>query len=141
MALTDSTISGIVSKGLNLNISHSNIHYKVGYVGADGIRRVYNMDSVIDKYRDILLQNMREIVLTDAEMEKYRFRPRSFCADLFNDKELWSTLLRLNNMLTCTDFNRKKIKVFGPKFTKTLNEILTLEDDYIIESVVEAKTV
>lgn len=140
MGLTDSTISGVVKKGLALNISHSNIHFKVGYIGTDGIRRVYNMDSLIDKYRDVLLQYTTDVEFSDQDMEKYRYKPRSFCADYYNDKELWSILLRLNNMLTSTDFDRKKIKAFGPKFVQMLNEILTIEDDNIILSTVIAKT-
>lgn len=140
MSLTNSTISSIASKGLSLNISHSNLHYKVGVVGSDGVRRIYNMGSIIDKYRDIILQDMVDIELDDLELEKYRYKPRSFCDDVFNDKELWSALLRLNNMLTAIDFDKKKIKVFGPNFTKLLDEILTIEDDAIIASVISAKT-
>lgn len=134
------TIKEVVQNGLSKNLSHTNIHFKVGYVGSDGIRRVYNWDSIIDKYRDILLGHTHEVVLTDREMEDYRFQPRAFCQDFYANADLWSVLLRINNMLTSTDFNRKRFLALGPRFTDTLNEILSIEDDYLMKSVIEAKT-
>lgn len=138
--LNDSTISDVVDIGKNKNINHANLHFKMGYDGNDDTRRVYNMASVIDMYRDILLRNMIPVELTDKEMEYYRFKPRSYCQDLYNDKELWSTLLRLNNMVTSVDFVRKKFLSFGPNFVKILNEIMTIEDDRLMASEIEAKT-
>lgn len=135
------TIKEVAMKGLSKNLTHTNMHFKVGYVGEDGIRRVYNWDSLIDKYRDLLMQYTHEVIMTDKELEKYRFQPRMFCEDFYANSDLWSILLRLNNMLTSTDFNRKRFKALGPKFTTVLNEILTIEDDYLNQSMVEAKTV
>ena len=138
--LANSTISGSVEKGLSGNITHSNIHFKVGYKGSDKIRRIYNFDSIIDKYRDVLLSKMEDLEFTNDELEKYRYRPRTFCYDAYDNKDLWSILLRLNNMLTATDFDRKKIKTFGSTFVKTLEDILTMENDSLNDSMIAAKT-
>lgn len=138
--LTNSTVEEVIKIGKNKNINHANIHFKAGYVGEDGIRRIYNMASVVDLYRDILLSNMIEIELSDVEMVDYRFRPRSYCYDMYNDVELWSILLRLNNMNSSVDFVKHKFLSFGPKFKSILNEILTIEDDRLISSDISAKT-
>lgn len=134
------TITKVVENGLNKELTHSNFHYKVGFTGKDKVRRVYNWDSIIDKYRDILLQHMQLLELTDIEMVTYQFNPRGFCYDFYMNADMWSVLLRLNNMLTSTDFNKKKFLTFGPSFDKVLKEILMIEDDFIISSRISAKT-
>lgn len=134
------TVKEVARQGLSKNISHSNIHFKVGYEGTDGKRRVYNWDSVVDKYRDVLMKHTHEVVMTELEYEKYRLQPRMFCYEFYMNADLWSVLLRINNMLTSTDFDRHRFIALGPRFVDTLNEILSIEDEHLNTSSVKAKT-
>lgn len=132
-------VSDVVKAGMSKNLEHSNFHFKVGYVDPEGKHRIYNWDSIIDKYRDVLLQHTYKVTMSDLEYEKYRLQPRMFCYDFYMNADLWSVLLRLNNMLTATDFDRRTFIAFGPKFVDVLNEILSIEDDYLNASLLNAK--
>ncbi len=133
------TINDQITVGLEKEITHTNVHFKVGITGKDGDRRVYNWDSMIDKYRDILMAETILVELTDEEMLKYKFQPRRYCQDIYSNVDAWSILLRINNMKTSVDFRQKVFRTFGSNFMDILKEIMMIEDDRFIESKISAK--
>ena len=132
MAVGNSTIQEFVDKGNDKNFSNYNFLVKEYFENAkDNVRLVISNRNLLDKYYYTLIQHTREIVLTDKELEQYRFKPQVFCLERYGTVELWNALLRFNNILTRAEFDRKKLRIFTMSFVDTLQEILIIEGDDI----------
>ena len=128
------TIQDLVQFGKSLDLSHSKLHTKTSFLTDAGDKIIINYTSILDKYYDIIKKNTTIVDMTDEELNKYRFQPKRFCMDFYNTPELWSLLLRINNMTSTTQFDQKKIKVFTSNIFDILNEILILEESAIREN-------
>lgn len=132
MSLRLSTISDLVEYGDKKNLSHENLFMKdYAYNTQTGLKQVIPISSLIDKYYYILTPLLNDVELTEKELEYYRYKPRLFCADRYNNIELWSTLLRVNNIVSPAEFDIPKLKGFSKQFLDTLDEIMIIEGDNI----------
>lgn len=129
MGMLESTVSLVIRDGLRRELRHSSLHTSVEVVASDGSSSIINVESILDKYNDVLAKEVIVYELTDDEFRRYKFRPRTFCDDYYNNVDLWGALLRINNMMTAVDFKKKTIKTFGPKFITVLDELLTIEEE------------
>jgi hypothetical protein len=124
------TIENLISYGKQLDISHDKLHLKTSITTDENII-IINFDLLLDKYMDYIENNIIEIELTDKEYEKYKFQPKLFCYERYGTIELWSSILRINNLTSLTEFNLKKLRIFNDKIFNIINEILTLEKSEI----------
>ncbi len=134
-----SKIEDIIDSYKAKDIHIGAMHFKESYIGSDGNRRIYNWDSLVDKYLDVIKNSMIPVVLTEKELNQYRYRPRQYCHEVYGDVELWFILLRVNNMLTSSDFNRLEFYTFTTDTIEVLKEILLIEDKYLTENRIESK--
>lgn len=138
MAFTDGTITSLIKLGKEQDISHGRFHLKDAVMN-NGVKHLINYDSIIDKYREILMQHTERITLTDLECEQYRYQPRKYCYDVYGSVEIWSTLLRMNNMLSPIDFDRRSFIGFNMSFFETLKEIMIMEADNIEKNRIDVE--
>lgn len=68
------------------------------------------------------------------EQEKYFYRPKKFSYDTYGTTEMWSIILRLNEMDSISDFNSPKIRVPSTRIVEKLVEIMDLEKSRIDEN-------
>ena len=129
MGMMESTIPLVITEGLKKELRHSSLHTAVEVTNEGGSTSIINVESILDKYKDVLNNEVIVYELSDEEFVKYKYRPRTFCDDYYNNVDLWGALLRINNMKTSVDFKKKTIKTFGPKFIRVLDELLTIEID------------
>ena len=88
---------------------------------------IINLYSIIDKYIDDLEQFIQEVELTDIELLKYRFQPKKLCVDLYDNIDLAPLILKINNMTSLLEFDRRKLRLFRTSIISYLNEIIVLE--------------
>lgn len=125
-----STIPDLIEYGKELAISHSTLHLKSSFTeGGDTI--IINYTSILDNYMPVLEQYIEDMELTDAEYQKYRFQPKLLSLDLYGTLELWSAILRINNITSITQFTLTNLKVFTENIFDVINEILILEEGAI----------
>lgn len=91
-------------------------------------------ETIISRYLHTLQPFIVDLELTDNELQLYKFQPKRFCLDIYNTMELWSALLYINNMVSITEFNRKKIKVFTPQILEILDDLMSLVEADIIDN-------
>ena len=92
----------------------------------DVIRVPYS--SLTQKYSDILSQYVRIVGYTEAQFNKYQYKPKLLSQDLYGTTELWSSLLQLNGMISVLEFNKQYLKVYDPNIIlDVLNELLIIE--------------
>lgn len=131
------TIEKTVKAYNDLDFNHDKLHYKASFLDPAGKKIIINYSSLIDKYYDYLRKIIVDIELTDQEMIKYRFQPKRLSFDYYGTTELWSAILRINNMTTITQFDRKKIKMFTQDIFDFINEILILEENELMENRID----
>lgn len=123
------TVSSLVEYGRSLVIGHENVQYKEYFKDLYGNTIIIGYENIVDKYHYTLYPHLVDVTMNEFELEKYRYQPNLFCEDFYGNSDLWSTLLRVNNILSRAEFDRPKIKVFTQEYLNKLHEILILEGD------------
>jgi hypothetical protein len=126
-----STVDGIAKSGQSLELSHGKLHIQSAYTSPAGDKIIINYTSILDKYYDYLQKIVVSVTFTDEEYLKYRFQPKRFCMDFYDTTELWSSILRLNNMTSASQFVNQTIKAFTKDVFVVINEIMILEEERI----------
>jgi hypothetical protein len=127
------SMQGLIDYSKSLDISHAKLHFKT-LIQSEQNKLIINTMSIIDKYYDVIKANTVDYQMTDAELIKYKFQPKYLSFDLYGTTELWSLILKVNNMLSATQFTRRNIKILTNNIFSVLNEILILEDKEIKEN-------
>lgn len=121
-----STIKELIFAGKQEQYSADKLHLKT-VTNSAGQPVVVNIYSIMDKYMDDLEPFIQEIELTDKELIKYRFQPKKLCVDLYNYIDLAPLILKINNMTSLLQFDRRKLKLFRTGIISYLNEVIVLE--------------
>lgn len=133
------TIQQQVAQGNALAISNANINYhKV--LAADGDKVVINFESLLTQYRYFLKKHIVILTLTDEQYLNYRFKPKSLSYDLYGTIEMASMLLSINNVVSVSEFDFKKVKVFDSGIKDFINEVLNKEKAKITANKSEITT-
>ena len=133
------TIQQQVAQGNALAISNANINYhKV--LAADGDKVVINFESLLTQYRYFLKKHIVILTLTDDQYLNYRFKPKSLSYDLYGTIEMASMLLSINNVVSVSEFDFKKVKVFDSGIKDFINEVLNKEKAKITANKSEVTT-
>ena len=114
-------------------LSYSHFHLKTK-LNSSGDNIIINTEYLPLKYLDIIKRDARTVTLSDKDFLNYKYQPKKYCHDVFGAIELWSIVLRLNNMTSITEFNKQTFKVPGNNIMTILNEILILESDNITKN-------
>lgn len=127
------TISSLSEYTRQLDISHPKLFLKSVIKSGDN-NLIVNSTSLSNKYYDYIIKTVMTLELTNTEYMRYRYQPKLFCYETYGTVELWSLLLKINNITSVSEFNNKKIKVFSASIFNVLNEILVNEDKNILEN-------
>ena len=77
---------------------------------------------------------MIDVEMSDKEFEKYKYKPKLLCVELYDNIDLAPLILRMNNMLSVLEFNKKNIKLFKTSVISYLNEMKNLEKSRLDEN-------
>lgn len=125
-------VDDCVRYGEELELSHSKLFVKTPISIGDNKLIIANYTSIINPYMDYIKKTLVDYTISDEEMMEYKYKPKYFCLMKYGTMELWSLLLRVNNMKSIMDFKKKNIKVFNSQLIfDTINEIIILEDERI----------
>lgn len=126
------TIDDCVLYGEKLDLSHSDFFIKTPIEIDSSTLIISNYTSILSHYMDYINKSLIDHTFSDEDMMLYNFKPKLFCLDNYGTVELWSLLLRVNNMSSIIDFKKKNIKVFNiTTIFNILNEIMILEKGQI----------
>lgn len=127
------TVSSFKSYEKNIEISYAKTFLK-SVVKSDDDNLIVNYTSLPNKYYDYIKAIVKQIELSDDELIQYRYNPKLYCYRYYGTTELWSLLLKVNNMTSAIDFTKKKINVFTEEIFSILNEIFILEKENIVKN-------
>lgn len=129
----DSSRSNLITNFINIGKENSiNPSNNVKYIQYKNSNTIVPIDNIfIHKYRDYLLSVSEEIILTDEEHRKYKYRPKLLSYDLYGSVEYWSMLMIINDIPTISDFNLKKIKYLPTSGLELIETILNKESSFL----------
>lgn len=128
------TIQEFIDFGKEQRISHEKMFTKSIIVSNDKCI-LGNYLSILNRYMDVIRKILIIKEFTQEEMDRYIYKPKLYCMDEFGSIDFWSLILRVNDMVSVTDFKEKKIKTFSKNdLYELINEILILENDTIIKN-------
>jgi len=131
------TIDQLIEYGKKLDISHDKLHIKQSIKDPNGNIIIINYSSLIDKYYYFLEKIIKTVTLSDAEYQTYKFQPKMLSYKMYGTTELWSAILRINNLTSASEFKLKTLKLFTLDIFDMLNEILILEEDALKQNRME----
>lgn len=121
-----SSISELILAGKKENFTPDKLHLKqVINSGDDYI--IINLYSIIDRYIEELKSLLVSVEMTEEEYDRYRYNPKLLCVELYDNIDLTPLILRMNNMLSVLEFDKKELKLFKSSIIEYLNEIINLE--------------
>lgn len=92
----------------------------------------YPEHNVIYDYEEEFKKLSLDVIMTDEEFLKYRFKPKLLAYDLYGSTELYFVILYTNGMYSIKDFNRKDIKLLKKSdMIGILEAIYNAERNYI----------
>ena len=127
------TVSEQIKKGNSIELNIANFHTK-DVLNTTNDKIVVNTLSILNNYMYFLKQYITEIKLDINEIQKYAYKPKLLCYDIYNTIEYYDLILRVNNMDSVMDFspeNIKTLKVFGGDISGFLNEVKIKEKNAI----------
>lgn len=124
------TISSLLNYENKTDITYNKLFLK-SLLNTSSGELIVNSTSLGNKYRDYIMSVSHMTTLSDVDLANYKYSPKKYCYDTYGTIELWGLLLQINNMTSCTEFNKKNIRVFNDQIFQVLNEILVMEEDII----------
>jgi hypothetical protein len=133
-----STIPELIELYKSFPITHETIHFKTSFVDNNSDIVRFNFSSVLDRYYDFILSNCISITFTDKDWINYRFQPKRLSMNIYKTTELWSLILKLNNMTSMLEFDQQTL-LLPPVQTinDIINEIMILEKNAIEANISE----
>jgi len=94
-----------------------------------------------DRYFNKIMEFTSIRILNDSDINKYRFRPKRLSSDMYNTVDFWYILLMINNMTSCTDFNKRRIRVLTSDGVNFLRTIVKKEETAISKNKEEIRSI
>lgn len=130
-----SDISTQITNGQKEKISHLSLSYKSPTTNMRTKEKIIvPTDYILTGYTGILQDYITTKTFTTEELMSYKFKPKLFCLDTYGTIELWSSILRINSMVSATDFNKQTIKIYTNDILEVINKILIAEKQTISDN-------
>ena len=113
-----STIEEFISFKNDNTFSYHNMSFRDNYGNIS-----YPIKNIIDDYKDELMELvLDDVVLSDTEYLKYRYKPRLLANDIYDNPDLDFIILAINGICNMKEFDSKNIRLIK---LDDLNNFLT----------------
>lgn len=93
---------------------------------------LYAEHNIIYDYEEEFKQLAEQVVMSDSEYNKYKYRPKLLAYDLYGSAEFFFAILFINGMYNIKDFDKRNIKLIRKDaMSKLLASIYNAEKNYI----------
>lgn len=130
--LSISTIPELIELFKQNPLTHDKLYLKATSLDEASDTIKINFLSILDRYYDYIVGQSIVVTFTDRDWMSYKYQPKRLSMNLYKTTELWSLILRINNMASMLEFNKKTLilppvqLIFG-----IINEIMILEQENI----------
>lgn len=127
------TIEDLISLGKKNSLTLNNTNL---YTNKDDINFPYQ-NIFREHYRSLIMRYCKKLQLSEKLCYHYKFKPKTFCLDLYKSTDMWHLLLWINNMTSIIEFDENRIKnliIIHPDSLEILDKILEKEKVVLAEN-------
>ena len=125
-----SNIKTQITEGNSVKLSDVAISLKEKLViGEDNI--FIKIESLLTEYRYHFDKYIYTKEYTEEGFKPYLYNPKKLSFDLYGSIEYAPLLMRINNIVSITEFNKTTLKLLDKNFPKFINEIIIKEKNRI----------
>lgn len=110
------TLEEFIKAGRSVTISYDALSFKEVLSNGTEI----SILNVVNDYLEDIKQYQVTVLLDDKQYEKYRFKPKLLCHDVYGNPELYYIILLMNSTADVKEFDFKKIKMLNTTAMDTL---------------------
>lgn len=110
------TLEEFIKAGRSVTISYDALSFKEVLSNGTEI----SILNVVNDYLEDIKQYQVTVLLDDKQYEKYRFKPKLLCHDVYGNPELYYIILLMNSIADVKEFDFKKIKMLNTTAMDTL---------------------
>lgn len=124
------TIENDIERGSSGGIGHRRLNNTLTLHFTSNGRNIYlPINPIVSKYKDIIDKYTDEVELTEDEVIRYRYSPKTYSEDMYGTIGYWSVILFINECHSIIDFHPEtSIKFIQKDVIEDLfEEILALE--------------
>ena len=110
------TLEEFIKAGRSVTISYDALSFKEVLSNGTEI----SILNVVNDFLDDIRQYQVTVLLDDKQYEKYRFKPKLLCHDVYGNPELYYIILLMNYTADVKEFDFKKIKMLNTTAMNTL---------------------
>lgn len=122
----EATIESMIREGKGVDIA---VHKTTIYYEANNV--LIPIDNIIRKHLPYIKENCIDVHLSEEEYIKYQYNPYKLSYDLYGTVELWFLILALNDTISPTKFNKRKLVLLKKSDLKIINDICIIFDEKI----------
>lgn len=128
MAKTYSSLEGFLSFSKLTTISYQALSYIQPFKGI-----LFPVHNILDDYIDEFKEKAIAVEFSDAEYEKFKYKPRLLSNYLYDSTELFFVILALNGIATEKEFTSKTLYLLKNEDMKSLLETIYTNEKSFIE--------
>ena len=101
------TLEALVTAGRTVTTSYP----KFSFLEKCTNGTIVSIHNVIWDYIDELKEISVIVKLSDTEMQRYKYRPKLLCHDIYGSTEIYFVLMALNNIADVTEFDNRNVRM------------------------------
>lgn len=99
------TISEFIDAGKNSMLDYSALSFKNTLSNGTIVSVLNSISDYIEEIKD----RAQLVKFNDKEYDKYKYKPKLLCMDIYGNPELYYVILLLNDMIDVKEFDKQKI--------------------------------
>jgi len=122
------TMEQFIRLGRGVTVNYSTFSYKELLSNGTEIAVLNVINDYMTELKDLVVN----VILTDDQYRKYKYKPRLLCHDVYGNGEVYYIILLLNGIIDEKEFDLKKVKMISKaNLENALSYIYNAERKYI----------
>lgn len=113
------TVEQFISAGHRTTISYDKFSYREALSNGN----IVSILNVIDDYMPEIIDFAVDVKLDRLQREKYRYKPKLLCYDIYGNTEVYWVIMRINGIIDVKEFDFEVLKMLR---VADLENVLTL---------------
>ncbi len=122
------TLEAFITSGANVSITYDKLSFKERLSNGTEI----SILNVVNDYLPEIKALSSYVTLSDAEYQKYKYKPKLLCYDVYGNTEIYFVILLLNGIIDVKEFDMQSFRMLKvDRMNTVLSYIYNAEKTYI----------
>lgn len=122
------SLEDFITSGANVSITYDKLSFKERLTNGTEI----SILNVVNDYLPEIKELCSHVTLTNAEYQKYKYKPKLLCYDVYGNPEIYFVIMLLNGIIDVKEFDMQSFKMLKvDRMNTVLSYIYNAEKTYI----------